>query len=227
MQSVFPAIRFATVCAVALSPTLIIGLIAIGFAERGKAKATSYVIGAFFGTLLVSLLSALFASSIHGAADPASKRLISIIVSGLLILLFAWFAWSSLRSRPKHGAVASAPKWMAALGKLNLISAAGIGLLLSVLNGKNLPILMQSGIHAAHSDTSPLMLVLWALVFAALCSLLLVLLVVLLSLPGQQLQAALTDVKNVMMRENWLIMTILFSALLLAQLGNLSSALAH
>jgi threonine/homoserine/homoserine lactone efflux protein len=57
------------------------------------------------------------------------------IVLGVLLLLLGVRQW---RSRPKKGAPVALPKWMAAIDHVTPVKAAGLGLLLSSVNPKNL-----------------------------------------------------------------------------------------
>src|SRR6478752_3529458 len=132
---------------VAISPVPIIAVVLMLATPRGRVNGPAFVIGWIVGLALVGTL-VLLVSSGAGATDdeqPAAWVGWLKIVLGLLLLLVALRQW---RGRNAEHAT---PKWMAAIDTFSPLKAAGMALLLSAINPKNL--LLTVGAAAAIAQT--------------------------------------------------------------------------
>jgi threonine/homoserine/homoserine lactone efflux protein len=119
---------------VAISPISIIAVVLMLATPRGRANGPAFVIGWIVGLSLVGTI-VLLASSGAGASDdgePATWVGWLKIALGALVLLVALRQW-----RGRHAEHAT-PKWMAAIDTFSPAKAAGMALLLSAINPKNL-----------------------------------------------------------------------------------------
>jgi threonine/homoserine/homoserine lactone efflux protein len=110
---------------------------------RGRSNGPAFIIGwigglAVVGTVLLIIASATGASE---QGEPADWVSILKIVLGGLLLAVALKQW---RGRPRGGEEAKSPSWMLKIDKFTAPRSAGLGVLLSVVNPKNLLILVAA-----------------------------------------------------------------------------------
>jgi threonine/homoserine/homoserine lactone efflux protein len=74
--------------------------------------------------------------------QPSSLSSAVKLGAGVLLVLMALKQW---RSRPKHGATGTMPKWMSAIGSFTFARALGLGLALAAINPKNLLLCLGAG----------------------------------------------------------------------------------
>ena len=135
---------------VALSPIPIIGVVLMLATPRGRTNGLAFLAG-WIGGLAVAGTIVLLVSSGADASEggaPADWVNVLKIVLGALLLGVALKQW---RGRPRAGTEAAMPKWMQAIDTFRAPKAAGLGVLLSAVNPKNL--LLVVGAAAAISQT--------------------------------------------------------------------------
>jgi threonine/homoserine/homoserine lactone efflux protein len=135
---------------VALSPIPIIGVVLMLGTPRARANGPAFIAGWVVGLAGVGTV-VLLASSGADASEqgqPADWVNVLKLVLGALLLLVAVKQW---RGRPQEGDEGEMPKWMQAIDTFKAGKAAGLGLLLSAANPKNL--LLAVGAAAAISQT--------------------------------------------------------------------------
>lgn len=136
--------------AVALSPFPIIGIVLILAAPGGRARGLAFLGGALTGVggagaLILALESR--ADPTDGA-DPATwVSVVELCLAGALVLLAA----RKWRGRPRPGETPALPGWMAAAETLTPARAAGMGVLLSGVNPKNLVLIAAAATSIAGS----------------------------------------------------------------------------
>lgn len=136
---------------VALSPIPIIGVVLMLATPRARQNGPAFVLGwiaglATAGTVVLLISSGADASeSGGGSADWVS---VLKVILGVLLLVVALKQW---RGRPRHGEEAAMPKWMQTIDQFRAPKAAGLAVLLSAVNPKNL--LLVIGAAAAISQT--------------------------------------------------------------------------
>jgi len=122
---------------VAISTVPIIAVILMLFSQRARSNGPAFLIGWMLALTLVFGVVYVLADQGNAATSSTASDTISWgqIVFGVLLLLVAARTW---RNRPKPGAEAEMPKWMAGVDSLTPGKAFGLGLLLDGLNPKNL-----------------------------------------------------------------------------------------
>jgi threonine/homoserine/homoserine lactone efflux protein len=128
---------------VALTPSAIIGVVLMLATPRGRTNGPLFILGwvlglAAGGTILLLLSSGIGASE---QGQPANWVSILKLALGLLLLVIALKQW---RGRPRGDREAKMPSWMQTIDQFTAPRAAGLGVLLSVVNPKNLLILVAA-----------------------------------------------------------------------------------
>lgn len=135
---------------VALSPIPIVGVVLMLATPRARANGPAFVLGWIVGLgaagAAVLLLSSGADASEQG--QPADWVNVLKLLLGILLLGVAARQW---RGRPRAGGEAAMPKWMQAIEDFGPSKAAGLALLLSAVNPKNL--LLTVGAAAAIAQT--------------------------------------------------------------------------
>lgn len=150
---------------VAISPIPIVAAILMILSSNASGAATGFAIGWVSGILAATGLVVLVA----GAMDPATDREPSTTVSwikvalGVLLLGLALKQW-------RDRADTTPPGWMRAIDQLTTIRAAGLGLLLSAANPKNLLLCVSAGVTIGSSTLSPGAKIVAVLVFTVLAA---------------------------------------------------------
>lgn len=208
-----------------VSPIPLAALIAILLSARAKANAVAFTATAVAASAVIVGGAALVGEGSVGSAGSAAQpaRIALATVFGLGFLVAAALSW---RSRPKHGAAAVMPSWMARIDTMNAGQAVVLSLLLTVPNAKNLPLELEAGrrIAQAHLPTAPSALL--TVGFAVFAGLGLIALTVLAAVPSKRVAAALGVVKEQLIQHNAAIMTVLFVLLAGLQVSHVVTALA-
>jgi cytochrome c biogenesis protein CcdA len=138
--------------AAGLSPVPIIGVVVMLGTPRAKvnslAFATSWLVSIFVvGT------AATLASSGTGAtaASGGSGVVVWQVVLGVLLVLLGLRHW---RGRPRDGTQAEMPKWLSTTDQFDAARSAAMGFALSVINPKNLLLVLSAAGAASAADVS-------------------------------------------------------------------------
>jgi hypothetical protein len=113
-----------------------VGVILLLFSSQAQTVAPAFLLGWMAGLAMVGAM----VQAIAGGIDASSQGTTStvgasvLVLLGLLPLLLAYRRW---QGRPSPGEEANLPKWMASLDTLTLLTALGLGALLSAVNPKN------------------------------------------------------------------------------------------
>ncbi|MGB3438960.1 MAG: GAP family protein [Actinophytocola sp.] len=137
---------------VAISPIPIIAVILMLLAPKAGGTSAGFLAGWVVGVAAATVVFLLLAGTFDmGSGEPSSTASWIKLVLGVLLLLLAARQW---QSRPRAGAEPSAPKWMAAIDRFTAPKAAGLGLLLSAVNPKNLLMCVAAGTTIASGGLS-------------------------------------------------------------------------
>jgi threonine/homoserine/homoserine lactone efflux protein len=136
---------------VAISPIPIIAVILMLLAPKAGGTSTGFLVGWLVGiagaTTLFLLLAGILDQS--SSSEPSAASSWIKLALGALLLLLAAGQW---RSRPKPGEEPTMPKWMTAIDRFTAGKAAGLGVLLSAVNPKNLLMCVAAGTTIAGGD---------------------------------------------------------------------------
>jgi threonine/homoserine/homoserine lactone efflux protein len=136
--------------AVAISPIAIMGVTLMLASARARSNGPAFVAGWVVGLAAAGTVVLL----LSGAADPSERGQpadwvnVAKLVLGALLLLVAVRRW---RRRPGPHAAPELPSWLQAIDDFRPRRAAGLGIVLSAANPKNL--LLTVGAAAAISQT--------------------------------------------------------------------------
>ncbi|MEV6140617.1 GAP family protein [Nocardia sp. NPDC051990] len=126
---------------IALSPIPVVAVILMLLSANAGRASSGFALGWVVGILTATGLVTVAAASglVNSAGHPSAAVSWIKIVMGALLLFIAFRQW---RSRTDD----SVPGWMKAIDELGTSRAVGLGLLLSVLNPKNLLLFITAGV---------------------------------------------------------------------------------
>jgi threonine/homoserine/homoserine lactone efflux protein len=122
--------------AAGLSPIPIIGVVLMLGTPRARVNGPAFL-AAWAASILIAALIVLAVSSGGSSDDSTHSSSASAlnIVFGVLLLLLALKQW---RSRPAPGETPPTPGWMERVDQFSALHSAGLAVLLTVANPKNL-----------------------------------------------------------------------------------------
>jgi hypothetical protein len=201
-----------------VSPMPIAGVIALLLGPKGRGNAIVFTVAFLVATFGVTLA---FASGSKGTttSDSFFAQVFHIVLGFAFAALFLFLAYRSFRGRPKKGEEPKEPKWLAAIDSFGVAKSAGLGVLLGVVNVKNIPVAIAAGSIIGSRDLA------WPLVFVASAVFVLIScagLILVTAIGGSSsatVQNGLHSAKAGLIRHNAIIMTVLFVILGALQLG--------
>jgi hypothetical protein len=193
---------------IGLSPFSIVAIVLILATPRARANGIAFVAGwvvglAAVGTVVLALIGDDAAPDSGGPAHWVSGLKLAL---GLLLLAFGVRAWLE---RPRAGAEAELPAWMRSLDTFTPAKAAGVGLLLSAANPKNLVLAVAGAATIAQAGLSVGQEAGALAVFVAVGTLGAAVPLVLYLALGERSGAILGELKDWMARNNATIMAVL------------------
>ena len=207
-----------------ISPMPIVAAIALLLGPKGRGNAVAFALAYLIGTFGVTLAFS-FGSSGATSSGTDAERIFHIVLGFALAALFLYLAWRAFQHRPRKGVPTPTPKWLAAVDSFGLLGSAGLGLLLGVVNAKNLPIMIAAGASIGTAQlTWPLVLVA-AAIFAVLGGLGVLVPVLIGSSGSKRVHVFLDATKSALIDHNSVIMIVLFLILAAVQLGKAFSAI--
>jgi hypothetical protein len=138
---------------VAVSPIPIIAVILMLLAPKAGGTSAGFLAGWVVGIAGATTLFLLLAGTLDTGSSGEPSTAVSWVKLGLggLLLLLAVKQW---QGRPGQGAEPELPKWMAAIDTFTAAKAAGLGLVLSAVNPKNLLMCVAAGTTIAGGSLS-------------------------------------------------------------------------
>ncbi len=135
---------------VSLSPIPIVGVVLMLATPRARSNGLAFLAGWVAGLAVAGTVVLLVSGGIEASEGGAPADWVSWlkIVLGVLLIRLALRQW---RGRPRGGEEAEMPGWMDAIDRFEAPRAAGLGVLLSAVNPKNL--LLVVGAAAAIAQT--------------------------------------------------------------------------
>ncbi len=163
-QAIGNALAFAV--GVAISPIPVIAVILMLLSARARANslafASGWVLGVAGGVTVVILASSTIGTGTD--ASPSHGTSVVKIVLGALLLALARRSW---RRRPAPGQPVELPRWLGAIERISPARSAGLGIALSVVNPKNLVMIVGGGLAIAGAPSASGGKIVAAVVFAA------------------------------------------------------------
>ncbi|MEM8621681.1 MAG: GAP family protein [Actinomycetota bacterium] len=202
---------------VAISPVPVIAVILMLFSRKAASNGVSFAVGWVLGLFGAgAIVLALGLSDDDNGGPSTTSGWVKMAVGALFIVL-GIRRW---RSRPRHGAVASTPAWMASIDDFTAARAVGMAVLLSAVNPKNLglTIAAASTIGAGGLSTGDEYVAL--IVFVAIGSVTVVTPVVINAVAGERAQPVLDEMKRWLIDHNATIMTVVLVVLGAKVLGD-------
>jgi threonine/homoserine/homoserine lactone efflux protein len=138
---------------VSLSPIPIIGVVLMLATPRARSNSLAFLAGWIAGLAVVGTVVLLVSSGAEASEGGAPADWVNWlkIVLGLLLLVVAVRQW---RGRPRGGEEAAMPGWMNAIDSFEAPKAAGLAVLLSAVNPKNLLLVVAAAAAIAQTGAS-------------------------------------------------------------------------
>ena len=200
--------------AVALTPVPVIAIVLVVARPAGAAAGTGFLAGWVASLSAVTLLLTFAVGEVD--APGVSMGAWLQIAIGLLLLAGAAGKW---RTRPRGGDEPAVPAWMRPLGTAGPGRAAVFGVALGA-NPKNIALAAAAAAAMAYRDLSDLLAFAGAGLFVALGSSAVIGAVMLRCLGGTRGAERLDELKSFMLRNNSVIMMVLFVIVGLKILGD-------
>lgn len=203
---------------VAISPIPIIAAILMLLSPKARVTSVGFLLGWVVGIVLASTVFTLLASVLPDSSDDGSsptKGIVQIALGALLLVL----ALRNWRKRPKPGEEPDMPKWMHAIDGMSFLGAAGLGVLLSGVNPKNLLLSASAGvtIGLAGLDTGAVIGAIAVFTLIAACTVAIPVIGYLVA--ADRLRGPLDALRGWLARENALIMAMLLLVLGVVVIG--------
>jgi threonine/homoserine/homoserine lactone efflux protein len=198
----------ASAVGVALSPFPIIAVVLMLVTPRGKANGFAFIAGWLAGLTLVGVVALGIAAGTTDTDDGAPANWVNVLmlVLGVLLLMLALRQWEA---RPKGDEEPQMPKWMGALDSFTPLKAAGMGVVLSALNPKNLLLAVAGAAGIAGAGIAAWQEAIAYAVFIAVASIGVVTPVVISYVMGDRAAATLEELRTWLARNNAVIMMVL------------------
>jgi hypothetical protein len=193
---------------VAISPVPIIAVILVLFSARARVNGPVFLAAWVVGVAVVSVVVYLIAdggdvSTDDGASDTTNW--IKLLLGVLLVVL------AVRGGRRAHAATATEPpKWMASIDSLTPVKTAGLAVLLSALNPKNLALSLAAGASLAQAGVSGSEAMVGLVVFVLVASASIALPVAFFLLGGDRAADVLDGWKAWLSTHNDAVMAVLF-----------------
>ena len=134
-QAIGQVLSFGVV--VGLSPIPIIGVVLDARHPRARVNGLAFLAGWLAGLAVVGVAVLLIAKGAGADSDGGASSGVGWLKVALGLLLL-WLALRQWRSRPRGDGDQELPKWLQTVDRFTAPKAAGMGVLLSAVNPKNL-----------------------------------------------------------------------------------------
>ncbi len=194
---------------IAISPIPIIAVILMLFSQRARANSAMFLLGWIIGVLggtIVVLVIANTQDLTQSNGQPEDSVSTVKLVLGVLLVLLAARQW---RGRPKEGETPALPKYLQAIDTLAPPRALGLGVLLSVVNPKNLLLIIAGAITIAQADLSDTDTIVAEAVFVVIAISTVAVPVVLYNVMGERAQPMLDSMRAWLAQNNATVMAVL------------------
>lgn len=169
--------------------------------RNAKATSSGFGVGWTVGILAVTGIVILLAGSITPGDGGGSSTGWVKVVLGLLLIILAFKQWQSRSDT-------TTPKWMQAIDEFTFVKAAGLGLLLSAVNPKNLLLGVSAGVAIGTAGLSSGNAVVVWLVFTVLAACSVLIPVIGYAVAAERLAGPLDATKTWLQANNHMVMAI-------------------
>lgn len=210
---------------VALSPVPITAVVIMLTTPKGRVNGPTFLAGWVLGLAVLGTIVLLAASGANASKHGAPADWVSIVKIGLGVplLLLAVKQW---RERPRGDAHPQLPAWMKTVDTFTPAKSAGMGVLLSSINPKNLILTVSAAAAIAQTGTSAADQAVALAVFVVLGTVGVGLPVAIYFFMGDRATTILRALHDWMARENATIMAVICLILGAKLIGDAISALA-
>jgi threonine/homoserine/homoserine lactone efflux protein len=194
---------------IAISPVPIIAVILMLLSPRAGGASLGYLLGWIAGIVLTTTVVALLVGATAESGDeagPSTATAVILMLLGVGCLALAFGQW---RARPKPGAHAALPAWMASIDNVTPVKATGLGFLLSALNPKNLAMCVAAGAVVAGGGLSAGQNVLAVAIFTLVAASTVLVPVVGYLVAKERMAPVLTNLRTWLEQNNATVMAIL------------------
>jgi threonine/homoserine/homoserine lactone efflux protein len=193
----------------AISPMPIVAVLLLVTGGGGRRKALLFATGFVLAVFAVSMI----VLALSDGADVSSSSTPSKIASAVTLLLgvlFLWLAWKQWSNRPRAGHEVASPKWMKALDTATPGAAFKLGLVLSAVSLKNLPLMITASTGVAQTGVSVVGAVIVLVVFSLLAGIGLFFPLVMLRFGPAGTEAKVVVAKDFLISHSAVIVAVLF-----------------
>ena len=190
--------------AAGISPIPIIGVVLMLVTPRARSNGPAFIVGWVVGVVGLTVANAAGASTQGSSADGTNTFQ---VVLGALLVVFALRQW---RKRPKPGVEPPMPKWLTAVDHFTPLKSAGMGVVLSAVNPKNLLLALSATATIASTGLAGADQAVVYLVFTVIASLGVVAPVAIFFVMGERAGPVLDDLKAWLAHNNAAIMAVIF-----------------
>jgi threonine/homoserine/homoserine lactone efflux protein len=193
---------------IAISPIPIVAIVLMLGTVNAKSDSLSFLVGWIVAMAVagVILLAVVGASGPTDGGAPADWNSTLKLVLGVALLGLAVKQW---RKRPGPGEEAVMPKWMDTIEGFTPLKSAGLGVVVSVVNPKNLILIVGGATAISQTDVSGSdQAITWA-IFILIATIGVAAPIVIYFAMGDKAPAILDDLKGWMARNNAAIMAVI------------------
>lgn len=192
--------------------TLPLVVVPLTLASRGAIGVLTWFLAGYAAGIFglggaVVLAADLFAFM---AGDVAPWTVWARLLLGTALLGLAWRQW---QNRPRRGEAAAPPAWLGVLDTLTSPRAAGLGFVLVVLNPKNAVLVASGGLAIAAAASAPVAQAIGLIVFTIVSGLGVATPLLLWMALGSSVRAPLNRMREVLVRYDAQILTVVLAAL--------------
>ena len=207
-QAISEVLPFAI--GVAISPLPIIAVILVLFSARAKVNGPAFLVGWLVGVAAVSIIVYAVADA-GDASDSTSSASDSAywikLGLGVVLVVLAVRNWRADRASTEP---APQPRWMASIDSLTPVKAAGLAVVLSAVNPKNLALAVAAGAGLAQLGLSGAEAAVGLIVFILVASSSIAVTVIFYLVGGQRAAHVLDGWKSWLSAHNGAVMAVLF-----------------
>ena len=215
-QAIGDALPFAV--GVAISPIPIIAIIVMLLSARAGANSTAFLAGWVVGVTGAAVVLLAVSGSLSTNADGSASTSSGAIKLVLGLALIA-MAGRNFRKRPHEGQDADLPKWLAGIDSLTPPKAAGLGVLLSAINPKNLLLIAGAMLAVSQVDLTRADQVVVVAVFVVVAISTVAAPVIIYRVAGTKAQTLLDAMKAWLTANNAVVMAVLLLVIGVVLLG--------